>query len=220
MDKIIVIGSSGHARSVIDVILVQRRYKIVGILDCYETVGVDKNGFRIIGKVEDIQKVMCEYKTMNVVIAVGDNYDRIMIRDKILKINKSIHFPTIIHSGSIVSKQTTIGRGTVIMPGAIINSNVVVGEFCILNSNSVLEHDSVIKDGSSLGPSSTVGGGSTIGYSTAICIGAVVKHSVEIGDNCVIGASSLVLKSIPNNKLAYGIPIKICEDRKAYDRYL
>ena len=47
-----------------------------------------------------------------------------------------------------------------------------------------------------------------------VWIGARVSimKGVEIGDNCVIGAGSVVTKSIPRNKLVYGVPAKIIKE--------
>ena len=35
------------------------------------------------------------------------------------------------------------------------------------------------------------------------------KYNVNIGDNTVVGAGSVVTKSLPKNVVAYGVPAKI-----------
>ena len=54
-------------------------------------------------------------------------------------------------------------------------------------------------------------------YAKAIAVGSnvwiggnvTVLAGVSIGDNCVIGAGSVVTKDIPDNSLAFGNPCKV-----------
>jgi acetyltransferase-like isoleucine patch superfamily enzyme len=54
-----------------------------------------------------------------------------------------------------------------------------------------------------------VGGEVEIGSHSMIGIGAVVSNRVKIGKESVIGGNSFVIKDIPENVVAYGIPAKI-----------
>lgn len=49
----------------------------------------------------------------------------------------------------------------------------------------------------------------TIGNNVSIYTGAIVIGGITIGDNCVIGAGSVVTKSIPDNCIAVGNPARI-----------
>jgi len=49
----------------------------------------------------------------------------------------------------------------------------------------------------------------TIGKNTVIFSGAAIIGKVNIGDNCVIGANSVVTTDIPDNSVAVGAPAKI-----------
>lgn len=48
-----------------------------------------------------------------------------------------------------------------------------------------------------------------IGERTFVGVGATILPGVTIGQDCIIGASSLVSKDIPNGCLAVGVPAKI-----------
>ncbi|MBQ3142537.1 MAG: acyltransferase [Bacilli bacterium] len=48
-----------------------------------------------------------------------------------------------------------------------------------------------------------------IGNNTAIASKCIICPNVTIGDNCIIGAGSLVNKNIPNNSIAFGTPAKV-----------
>ncbi|MFA5163946.1 MAG: serine acetyltransferase [Candidatus Omnitrophota bacterium] len=55
-------------------------------------------------------------------------------------------------------------------------------------------------------------GGPVIGDNVTMYFGAKVLAPVKIGDNSVIGAASLVLEDVPDNKVVVGIPAKIIRD--------
>ncbi|MEY8214237.1 MAG: hypothetical protein RPR97_07100 [Colwellia sp.] len=106
------------------------------------------------------------------------------------------------------------------MAGVSINSCSSVGNFCILNTNSSLDHDSRMADFSSLAPRVVTGGYCDIGEYSAICIGATLIERVHIGKHTVIGAASLVLKSLGAYTIAYGNPVKKIRARKQGDKYI
>lgn len=49
----------------------------------------------------------------------------------------------------------------------------------------------------------------TIGNNVKICAGAIVIGNITIGDNSIIGAGSVVVKSVPANCVVVGNPAKI-----------
>ena len=63
-----------------------------------------------------------------------------------------------------------------------------------------------------------------IGNNVWIGANCTVLAGVEIGDNSVIGAGSVVTKSIPKNVVAVGVPCKILreitnEDKKTFSMH-
>jgi len=52
-----------------------------------------------------------------------------------------------------------------------------------------------------------------IGHHVTLYTGVTVLGNVEIGDNAVVGAHSLVLESLPPGCLAYGVPAKVVKAR-------
>ena len=92
--------------------------------------------------------------------------------------------------------KTDIGAFTYINAkhGVIIEKNVQIGSHCSLYSVSTIDSKKgkiVIKENAKLSTHSTV------------------MPGVTIGKNSIIGAHSYVDKDIPDNTVAYGIPVKI-----------
>lgn len=218
--NIIVIGSSGHAKVVIDSIEKENKYEIIGLLDRFKDVGSDSFGYKILGKEEDLQKLIKVYKIEGGIIAIGDNFIRYTVYDKIIQDIPKFNFIKVIHPSAQIARNVLIGKGTVILANTTISSDATVGDFCIINNNSSLDHDSKMLDYSSLAPGSYIGGNVKIGLFTAISLGAKVINGMTIGDNTIIGAGATVVKSIPRCVVAYGTPAKVIRGRVPGEKYM
>ena len=65
-------------------------------------------------------------------------------------------------------------------------------------------------------PDVDVFGKIVVGNNVFIGFNAIVMPGVTIGDNCVIGAGSVVTRSIPANSVVAGVPAKVI---KTFDEY-
>lgn len=218
--NIIVIGSSGHAKVVIDCIERENKYEIIGLLDRFKEVGSSSFGYKIIGKEEDLKNLIKMHKIEGGIIAIGDNFIRYLVNDRISHDIPQFNFIKVIHPSAQIARNVSIGKGTVIMANTTISSEATVSDFCIINNNSSLDHDSKMLHYSSLAPGSSIGGNVKIGLFTAVSLGAKVIHGITIGDHTIIGAGSIVIKDIPKYVVAYGNPAKVIRDRVAGEKYL
>lgn len=220
LQKIILIGSSGHAHVVIDVIESQGLFEIIGLIDDFRPVGEESCGYPVLGKVGDIPEICGRHGIEGGIIAVGDNFARSIVQRKISAGYPRFHFVTAIHADAVVSKRTHIGAGVVIMPGVVINSGCTVGDFCIVNTHASLDHDSSMGEFSSLAPGAVTGGNVEISRFSAVCIGATLSNGVRIGEHTVVGAGAVVTDAIAAYRVAYGTPARIVRERAAGDPYL
>ncbi len=44
----------------------------------------------------------------------------------------------------------------------------------------------------------------------------MVIDGTNIGDNCVIGAGSIVTKNMPANKICFGVPCRVVKDKPIF----
>lgn len=220
MEDIIIIGSSGHAKVVIDIVEQEGRYRIVGLLDDYRNIGEQTLGYPVLGKKPDLAELVIAHSIKGALLAIGDNDSRAMVALWAKHQCPDLPFVTAVHPSATVANTVALGAGTVIMAGAVINPCASVGEFCILNTKSSLDHDSVMEGFSSLAPSATVGGSCQIGTRSVISIGATLAQRATIGNRTIIGASSLVFGSIESGVVAYGVPARVVRNRQAGDEYL
>ena len=201
--KVLIIGSSGLSKVIIDIFEKEGRHRISGLLDDFRNVGEETLGYKVVGKVEDIPDLLDDNTNSKIFIAIGDNWSRQKVMNRVLDINPDIDFISTIHPSAQIGKNVKIGKGVVIMAGAIINSDTQIGDFTILNVKASISHDCKMSDFSSLGPNVTVGGYVTIGEFSAISIGATIKDRLNIGKHSVIGAGALLLKDCEDNVVVW-----------------
>lgn len=207
--KIIIVGASGHGR-VIEEIARTLSIPVVGFIDQRQSPGV-------LGREEDLPNLIDKYQINGAIIAIGDNGIRRSVSERISKL---IPLVNLISPFSIIASNVKLGIGIVIAPGVICGPGSKIGDGCLLNTGSTLDHDSRMESYSSLAPGVTVAGNVIIGEESAICLKASVSHRITIGRQTVIGAGSVVLKDLPNNIVAYGIPAKFIRKRSGSDPYL
>ncbi len=220
MDNIVIVGSSGHAKVVIDIVRQEGKYNIVGLLDRFRSVGDHTMGCPILGKEEDLPHLIQAHDLTGVIVAIGDNFVRAKVSAGIQEICPQLAFLSAVHPSASIASDVTLGAGTVVMAGVVVNPCASIGRFCILNTHCSLDHDSTLADFASLAPGVTTGGNCQIGPYSAIGIGAVLVHGIRIGAHSVLGAGATVLQSVDSFVVAYGTPAKVVRTRKPGDKYL
>lgn len=114
--------------------------------------------------------------------------------------------------------------GIEIHPGAKFGKRVFIdhGKGVVIGETSEIGNDVVIYQGVTLGGTSTkkVKRHPTLGNNIVVGCGAKILGNIKIGDNCQIGANSVVIKDVPPHSTVIGIPARIVvhEGRKVHER--
>lgn len=195
MNRLIIIGASGHGKVIAD-IAVKNGYKDIVFLDDNEEIK-ECAGFSVIGKTSEAVALDGDK-----IVAIGNSE----IRERI---QKQIETVTLIHPNAVISRRVEIGKGTVVMAGAIINSDTIIGDGSIINTGASVDHDCRIGNYVHISVGAHVAGTVTIGDRTWIGAGATVKNNIDICGDCMIGAGAVVVKSINMCGVYFGIPAKM-----------
>jgi len=202
--KIVLIGYSGHAYVIIDVLMKSKIY-ILGYMEPDEK-SLNPCGLSYLG---DESRA---YKYLNLAdtrffICVGEN----LLRNKIYNILTQQLFLTInvIHPNSDIGFGLQIGEGNVIMAGAVIQPLVKIGNCSIINTSCVIEHECVIGNFVHIAPGAVLTGNVKIGDNSLIGANSVVRQGVKIGNNVTIGAGCVILRDVPDGVTYVGNPGKL-----------
>ena len=121
-ERILVVGSAGHARAVLDVVRSQGRYVVAGFIDGTKAKGTSYLGLQVLGDEKDLPEVCRAERTTLGIVAIGDNFQRQAMTERLRALVPAFTPVSAIHPAAIVAADATIGPGTVIMPGAVVVS--------------------------------------------------------------------------------------------------
>lgn len=183
-------------------------YVVVGLFHYNEKrTGEQICGIPILNSSESLfQKESLE--TMQFAISVGDNRIRARISKRIRE--KGGHIPTLVHPSAVVSKYAEIAKGVVVHSNSVIQAGASIGQDTVVSYNASISHTSTIGQacyvafGSTIGAYVHVGDHVLVGQA-AILISGRVEH---IGENSIIGAGSVVTRSLEANTTVRGNPAR------------
>lgn len=212
MEKMILLGSGGHARSVLDTLKGLNSFDLIGILDKEDQIGKVLEGIPIIGTDQAMKKYY-DQGVANLFIGVG-SIGNTSLRRKLYEQARKIgfKFPTIIDPTAIMGDKVVIKEGTYIGKGSVVNVGSCIGEQCIINTGAVVEHDCNVGEFVHIAPGAVLSGNVQVGPHTHIGVNSTVIQGIHIGEHTVIGAGSVVVKDIGSYKKAYGNPCKVVDE--------
>lgn len=219
MEPIFVIGASGHAKVVIDIVEREGRLRVAGLIDQARPAGSSHFGCEVLGD-EAALPALCEKRGVRaVIVAIGDNAARARVSEAALALVPGLQFATAVHPAASVARGVALGGGSVVMPGAVLGPDCAVGRHCIVNTGACLDHDGVLEDYASLGPGAVLGGNVTVGAFAHVGLGASVIHGVTIGHDAVVGAGAAVVQGVPPLTVTLGVPARVLRNREHAEKY-
>ncbi len=165
--------------------------------------------------------------------ARGENIDKVIIGDA-----ARIRSGTVIYGGVTIGKYLQTGHNVVIREENVIgdnfsiwNNSVIdygcsIGNGVKIHCNCYIAQFTTIEDNAFLAPGVTIANdlhpgcafsskcmrGPHIHKGAQIGVNVTIVPFVHIGENCLIGAGSVVTKDVPPYSLAYGNPARVVGD--------
>ena len=185
--RLIVIGSGGHAKVVIDTLRVLGRVPL-GIIDPNQNRGaISLFGLIVLG--DDAAVLDYSADDIELVNGIG-SLPNMNLRSSLAQrfSDAGFNFFTMVHPSAFVSDDVSLAAGVQVMAGATIQSGCQISNDCIVNTNACVDHDCNLAAHVHVSPGATLCGEVQVGHNVHIGSGSVVIQGLTIGANTVIGA--------------------------------
>jgi sugar O-acyltransferase (sialic acid O-acetyltransferase NeuD family) len=207
MESIVLIGGGGHCISCIDVLMMQNKYEIAGILDTSEKAGTEVLGIKVIGTDDDIPFLAARYSNFLITIGqIKSSEKRVNVFSLVKKYGGSL--PVIISPRAYVSSSAVIEEGTIIMHDSLVNAKAHIGKNCIINTGALIEHEASVGDFCHISTHAVVNGQVTVGKNSFIGSNAVIANNLNLPDDIIIAAGACVLRSTSEAGVYIGNPVR------------
>ena len=203
MNKLAILGASGHGKVVADCAEICGWPSIDFFDDAWPALA--QNGhWSVVGNSQSLLHSLSRYD--GVIVAIGNNRIRL---DKLRMLQcESASIITLIHPGATVSRYVKLGLGSVVFAGAVINVDTRIAAGAIINTAASIDHDCVLADCVHVSPGARLAGGVTVGDCSWIGIGSSIRQGVSIGSDVVVGAGAAVVSDISNGRTVVGVPAR------------
>lgn len=215
MKRIVIIGAGGHGREVAEILQhcarTTEQLRVLGFIDDDRNLR-DKvvDGLPVLGDWTWFEGI--DRHAIAVICAVGTPHvcRQLVQRAEAL----SLGFVNAISPLAHVSPLARIGRGVTVFPHVIINTGADLQDSSILNVGATISHDTRVGRYANINPGVHLAGNVTIGEGCYIGMGANVIQGRSIGSWTVVGAGAIVIRDLPSNVTAVGVPAKVIEVKK------
>ncbi len=201
--SVLIIGSGGHAKVVIDALM-------AGSPECGLIIrdgNPERSRATILGHSIETPELPASLDSQEVHVAIGNG----AVRQRLLlaACAKGGRAYSVLHPDASIAKGAVLGDGCFVAAGAVVGPDASIGSGCIINHRAVVDHDCILGEFSHIGPGATLGGGVQIGALCDVGAGANILPGVVIGDGTVIGAGAVVTASIAGGGTWAGVPARL-----------
>ncbi len=213
MEKVIIIGGKSSATLIADNLYdAQHRFNVkaecMGFAYNDVPVGDEINGLPVVAKVEGLYEKYEKFKEVKFI------YQSYEVRDMVeaIKIKDSLGIPedryyTFIHPSCMISRSATVGIGSLILPHCVVNPKARIGKFNSIMSGVTIGHDAIVGDYNLIATQAIIAN-VNMGSRNFVGINVTTNNKIDIGDDCMIGMASNVVKDVPSGTKCFGNPAK------------
>lgn len=205
MKQLLIIGARGWGREIYNMlpncIGFNTDFVVKGFLDDNEKALDGMAGYPPI--IESVENYIPQNDDV-FVCALGDAHWKKHYAEIILK--KGGAFINIIHKTASIGRNTIIGKGCIITNFVGISCDITIGDFVTFQAYSIIGHDAKISSFCHIGTRAFMGGYSSIGETTTLQTNSIVLPHAIVGNGCLVGAGSVVLKKVKDGATVFGNP--------------
>ncbi len=206
MKKAVIVGAGGFGREVHKLIdevnNLSPTWQLVGYIDEGLPAGKVINGLSVLGGDSVFDTLPMD---VSVILAIGNPTALFRLANKLTHYGRE--FPNIIHpSVCLDDENNTIGVGNIFTYGFYLTRNISIGSFNVFNTRVTIGHDTKIGSFNVFMPNVQISGNVTIENCNFFGMNSSVLPKKKIGSKNLIGACSLVIRSLRDEQHVFGIP--------------
>ena len=209
MKHLIIVGARGWGREVYSAALKTQAYRkgeydIKGFLDSKLDAldGLNGNYPPILGAPENYQIESDDV----FFIAMGEPQWRRHYAE--LMESRGARFLSIICEHAGTNRTAIIGDGVFVGDYSQISDNVVIGNHAMIHGFCTIGHNSIIEECASIGAYVFLGGYAHVGKNSNMAPKSMIIRMKGVGDNVMVGAGSVVMRTFGDNLHLFGNPAK------------
>lgn len=174
-----------------------------------------QNGGIILGDKEMIKEILFENK-------IKAYYFEMVYQNALFEYFDNFPSNVRIEKGAIIRDGVTLKDGAIILMNATINKDAIIGENTMIDMNAVVGSSAVIGNNTHIGAGAVISGVMEPASKTPVIIGnnvfvgalSVILEGVEIEDDAVVGAGSVVTKNVKRGEVVWGVPARVMKKRE------
>jgi UDP-perosamine 4-acetyltransferase len=201
--RIVVIGASGHAKVVIDILrdAGEQVECCVGTADSADTCV----GAPVLRGDEHLPALRAAGLS-RAIVAIGSNE----VRERLARAVESAGFElaSAVSPRAVISPSAKLGRGVAVMPGVIVGAETIVEDLAILNTGATIDHDCRVGRAAHVAPRCALAGRVEVGAGSLLGVGCSVVPGVRIGRGATVGAGGVVTSDVPDGVTVVGVPAR------------
>jgi len=212
MKDLVIIGAGGFGREaslLVDEInnysSKNRGYNLLGFIDEDQSKWKQVfRGYPVLGGWEALKELPPD---VNVICVVSNPDSKKKLVKRAEEFNRS--FATLVHPLVELVGDVEVGSGVLINKGNLLTINIKIGDHVSINPGCGIGHDVIIGNYTTLMWRVNISGNVKLGESCLLGSGSTILQGKKIGNNSIIGAGTVVIKDLPPECTAAGVPAKI-----------
>lgn len=216
MKQVVIVGSGGLAREVLQVALdINRDYRsldILGFVDPGHDISCGAiQGVPVLGNLNWLKE---SPDSIAAVLAIPDSQER---RQVCMSLTEAGHtnYATLVHPRAWLGQNVAVAMGTVVCAGSSLSTDISIGPHSIINLNCTIGYDVTLHHFVTVEAGVQILGSSRLDSCCEVGAGSTIGEGVTIGECATITRGSAVHRSVPAHQPVSGVPageINLVED--------
>jgi len=199
--KVIVIGAGYGAMQVIDILLHQNDFRVIGCLDDDVSLqGVEIFGAPVLGGTGRLEELYRSGACDHAIIAISTS---IPVRRKFHAMCAGLGLPMVnaIDPTVRINRGVVMGEGNIICSGCHIGVAARIGDNNFISAHNSIDHHNVWGSHITTGPVVATSGAVTVGDGVKFGAGIFIQPNLSIGADSTIASGAIIISDVPPHSI-------------------